>query len=537
MNGKKILLPFYLGLAVTFGLWLGLSMPNDTLISNAITRGSINKSYSKLREVVELISDSYVDEIPDEKLVSTAIKGMIKDLDPHTIYIPKKEFTRTVEVMNGNFEGIGIEFFIMNDTILVVSPIQGGPSAKLGIMAGDKIVAVNDSVIAGVGIENKDVVGLLRGPKGSEVKLDIKRNGDKELIEFVVIRDQIPIHSVDAKYMVDNEIAYLKVNRFSQTTFDEFTEALEMLKNEGMKKLVLDLRGNSGGYLVIAVHMIDQILDGKKLIVYTEGRKVSRKEYRAEYPGIFEEGALVVLVDEGSASASEILAGAVQDWDRGTIIGRRTFGKGLVQNQHMFTDSSAMRLTVAKYYTPLGRSIQKPYDKGRDEYNGEIVDRYYSGEYTDEDSMKINDSLSFVTPGGKVVYGGGGIIPDVFVSIDTTGSTSFYRKLMRKGIISQFAYAYYDKYRSEVNQYETAKEFKSSFNFHPKFRTEFIQFSNKKGIPFNIKEYEISESRIRLLIKANLAQQKWHSTGYFIMISDIDKTFKKGIEVLNNASN
>lgn len=535
MSNRKILLPFYLSIALALGVSIGLSVPNDTMITRVIQRSGGNAAYLKLREVVELIDDSYVDKIEEEVLVQTAIDGMIKDLDPHTVYIPKKEFTQTVEVMNGNFEGIGIEFFIMSDTILVVSPIQGGPSARLGIMAGDKIITVDDSTIAGIGIQNKDVVKLLRGPKGSEVTLGIQRDGESELLDFTIVRDQIPIHSVDANFMVDDEIAYLKVNRFSQTTFEEFTEALTRLKKEGMQKLVLDLRGNSGGYLVIAVHMIDQILDGKKLIVYTEGRKVSRKEYRAEYPGVFEEGDLVVLVDEGSASASEILAGAVQDWDRGTIIGRRTFGKGLVQNQHMFSDSSAMRLTVAKYFTPLGRSIQKPYSEGRDEYNDEIYERYYHGEYTDKDSMKINDSLSFITPGGKIVYGGGGIIPDVFVSIDTTGSTQFYRRIIRKGILNQFAYYYYDKYRSEFEGFNDVMTFKDDFKFHKKFRTEFIQFSNKKGVPFNIAEYEESEDRIQLVIKANLAQQKWRTNGYFVVISEIDNTFKKGLEVLRSS--
>ena len=405
----------------------------------------------KFGRVLSLIDSYYVDTVNTDRLVEDAIIGMLKELDPHSVYISKEEVKRMNEPLQGSFDGVGIQFNILDDTLIVVNPIPGGPSEKLGIKAGDRIVEVDGKNIAGIGLKNSDVIKMLRGEKGTTVNVKIQRRGSENLLDFTITRDKIPIYSLDAAYMVNKEIGYIKLNRFAATSIDEFNKAFSKLKQKGVKKLILDLRGNGGGYLNTAVNLADQFLPDGNMIVYTQGIHAPRYEEHATEKGVWEEGELVVLVDEGSASASEIVSGAIQDWDRGVIIGRRTFGKGLVQRPYILPDNSMIRLTVARYYTPSGRCIQKSYAKGVKDYSNDIINRYNHGELTNADSIHFPDSLKYKTLKLKrTVYGGGGIMPDIFVPLDTTKLPELYAGLIRKGIIYQFTVSYMDTHRDEL---------------------------------------------------------------------------------------
>lgn len=428
------------------GIYIGMRMSEPYRSSRGFFTFRTGQ-FNKLNDVINYISNEYVDTVNSRALVESTIEDMLHQLDPHSSYIPGEDLQAMNEPLEGNFDGIGVEFHIQDDTIMVVSALAGGPSEQLGIQAGDRIIRVEGKNVGGIKITNTQVMQLLRGPSGTMVKVTILRRSTGQTIDFTIKRGKIPIYSVDVGYMLNRETGYIKIGHFADKTYDEYLKAFADLKEKGMQNLILDLRGNPGGYLKTAIQIADEYLPDGKMIVYTEGRNRPKETFRATSRGFFEEGALVILIDEGSASASEIVSGAVQDWDRATIVGRRSFGKGLVQEQSEFPDGSAVRLTVARYYTPTGRSIQKPYTAGYEQYETELLSRYQHGELLSQDSIKFADSLRYTTPGGKIVYGGGGIMPDVFVPLDTAGISDYYSEANGKGLINQFAYDYLDLHR------------------------------------------------------------------------------------------
>jgi carboxyl-terminal processing protease len=437
----------------------------------------------KLSTILQLMKFAYVDTIKLEKYTEKAIVEMLKELDPHSTYISKEEVQRTNEPLVGNFEGVGVQFQIIKDTIVVAAVINGGPSEKVGIMAGDKFLKVDTAIATGKHINNKWVFDRLRGTKGTEVNLSILRRGQANPLEFRIIRDKIPINSIDVYFMVEPEIGYIKLDRFAQTTMEEFSVALNDLKIKGMKHLILDLRGNSGGFLNVAIQLSDEFLNKNKLIVYTEGANAPTQRSSSTDKGSFKKGRLLVLIDEGSASASEIVSGAVQDWDRGLIMGRRSFGKGLVQKPYNLNDGSIVRFTTSRYHTPTGRSIQKPYDDGVDEYYKDLARRRDHRELVSADSIKFPDSLQYKTPAGRIVYGGGGIMPDIFVPIDTNRTSPFYSRLARAGLFNQFTMEMLGEKREELKkQYPNFEDFRNNFKVDKNMMSEFIDFAAKEGV-------------------------------------------------------
>lgn len=494
-----------------------------------------NATTEKFNALMGYISQFYVDSVAEEELVEGAIITMLEQLDPHSIYIPKKEVEEMNAPLKGNFDGVGIRYQVMKDTIMVVNPIPGGPSEKVGIRAGDKIIAIDGKVVAGVGIRNIQIQEKLRGPKGTKVSVEIVRNGEKENLNFTISRDKIPIYSIDAAYMAAPEIGYIKLNSFGETTMREFFFAFDSLKKQGMKSLIFDLQGNGGGYLNTAIELCDEFLGGDKLIVFTEGRAFDRKDVFARKEGVFETGKLVLLIDESSASASEIVSGAIQDWDRGLIIGRRSFGKGLVQKPINLPDGSQVRLTTQRYYTPSGRCIQKPYEDGSEEYHKEKYQRYLSGEMTFKDSIKIPDSLKFQTKVNKrEVYGAGGIIPDVFVPIDTSSNSEYLSKILRGGIFNNYCLNYVDKNRASLKQnYPEFKKFKTGFIVDKKMMDDFIAYAEKEGIAFNEKDYAISKHVIEVRLKAGIASNLWDYGYFYEIINELNPAYLKAIEAIN----
>ena len=492
----------------------------------------------KFSTLLYYIDEIYVDSVSAHDLVETAIVGMLEEMDPHSVYIPAEELQAADEPLNGNFEGVGIQFNIFKDTIMVVSPIAGGPSEKLGILAGDRIVTVDGEMVAGVGVTNKDVQRLLKGPKGTMVTVGIKRSGERKLLEFEIIRDKIPIYSVDAAFMVAPGIGYIKVNRFAKTTMEELMTALADLKAEGMEDLILDLQGNGGGMLRTATHMADTFLSDDKLLVYTEGRAFPKEETFAFRRGGFEEGRLCVLIDQGSASASEIVSGAVQDWDRGLIIGRRSFGKGLVQRPVNLPDGSAVRLTVQKYYTPSGRCIQKPYDEGVDAYRQEKFERYASGELLSLDSLDLPDSLQYETLiKGRTVYGGGGILPDVFVPLDTTDNSAYFSSILRKGLDNRFALTYVDSLRTELEaRFPDEDSYVDSFTLTQAEIDDFIAFVAEQGIEFNEEDWARSGHAIELRLRAMIGRNLHDGSTFYRIISELNESLTRAIEVLQDGT-
>lgn len=531
MSNNKPLLrnPFLVLLILTVGMYLGkyLESPREYIQINA------GGQFPKLVELLSYVDFNYVDEVNLDSLQEEVIARTLESLDPHSSYIPVEDIQGINESMQGNFEGIGVEFQIIKDTIVVVSPISGGPSQRQGIRAGDRIVKVDTLNVAGVGFTNKDVVSTLRGDKGTAVQLFIKRKNVDRLLEFNVIRDKIPITSVDVSYMIDQEVGYIKVNRFSGTTEQEFTTALDALIADGMQKLILDLRSNPGGYLSAAIQMVDEFLSSGKLVVYTEGNSRSKQVYKATRYGAFHKEDIVVLVDEGSASASEIVAGAIQDHDRGYIVGRRTFGKGLVQEQSQMSDGSAFRLTTARYYTPSGRSIQKPYSKDVDAYHRESIQRFENGELYSQDSIKVSDSLKFYTSEGRVVYGGGGIIPDYFIPIDTTGKSDWLYDVLAKNMINTFVFDYVDEHRKQLQTYKSAIEFHENFEISEVLFNEFVELSKEKGVQYRASEIENSKDWLKTRIKALIARQEWNDEGFFRSVNSSDPMLTKALELLN----
>jgi len=489
----------------------------------------------KFNAAFQLISMAYVDSVDHQFLVEMAIKGMLKELDPHSVYMTKDEVNRANEPLQGNFEGIGVQFQIFMDTIVIISPIPGGPSDKLGIMAGDKIVKINGEDATGSKINNNYVMERLRGKKGSEVTVSIFRSGRSDLIDFVIVRDKIPLNSIDATYMVDAETGYIRLNRFARTTMTEFRDAINSLKAAGMQNLILDLRNNSGGFLDVAVELADEFLDRDKMIVYTEGLRSPRQDFRATSRGNLHKGKLIVMINEGSASASEIVAGAVQDWDRGLVMGRRSFGKGLVQRPFNLPDSSVIRLTTARYFTPSGRSIQKPYNEGVAEYHRDLQRRLKHGEMIHADSIHFPDSLKYFTSNKRVVYGGGGIMPDIFLPIDTLGTSNYYSSISRRGVINSFTMDYMNKNRRKLEKdYPNLAKFLSDFKVDDAFMEQFIAFAEKEGVERDEEGLSASGAHIAVMIKAFIGRNLFDLNAYYRIVSEIDRELQQAIQIMND---
>jgi len=468
-------------------------------------------------------------------LVEQAFIQTLKELDPHSAYIPAKDVAKADEPLQGSFEGVGITFQLFKDTILVVSPIPGGPSDKVGIRAGDKIIKVDGEDAYGEDINNQWVMDHLRGKKDTKVVVGIYRRGNDDLIDFEIVRDKIPINSLDASFMLNDKTGYIKLNRFSKTSLDEFNEAIAALKEKGLENLIFDLRGNGGGYLGTAMTISDEFLPEGKLIVYTEGIHTPRQELIATGNGEFTNGKLVILINEGSASASEIVSGAVQDWDRGIIIGRRSFGKGLVQRPFQMPDKSIVRLTVARYYTPSGRCIQKPYEDGVEEYYLDFKNRFEHGELINADSINFPDSLMYETNNGRVVYGGGGVMPDIFVPLDSARFNSVYSSLIRKGVINSFVNEYLDKNRKSIQKnFNSFKSFNSEFELTDKDFEKFISLAEKEDIELKSEEFDHNIDFIQLQLKALIARNIFETGSYFEVISSMDHEVVKAMEVINN---
>lgn len=492
----------------------------------------------KFGKVLDWINHYYVDSVDQKDLVERAIIELLKQLDPHSVYYTKDEVQKMNEPLQGNFEGIGISFNILNDTIFVISPISGGPSERLGIMAGDRIVKVNGEVVAGIGIQNSDVFRLLKGPKGTKVDVSIKRRGVPELIDFTITRDKIPLFSIDASYMINERIGYIKINRFAITTSTEFKEKIDELKKQDVKDLILDLKGNGGGYLDESIKLADQFLGDNRQILYTEGVNSPKKEYIGTSRGEFETGRVIILIDEGSASASEIVSGALQDWDRGLIVGRRSFGKGLVQRPLNLPDGSMIRLTIARYYTPTGRLIQKSYKNGALEYNNELLERYNTGELISADSIHFPDSLKYYTLQNKrVVYGGGGIMPDVFVPIDTSYVTDYYRKIIGKGILNRFILQYSDDNRATLNEnYKNFEEFYDQYEVTDDLFDELIAFAADNELEKVDKDIELSKDQLKLLMKSYIARDIWDTNSFYRVLNANDRIINKAVSILEDKS-
>lgn len=508
------------------------------LLATASAQDQTGAAASKLESLLYHIDRMYVDEVNKDELVEAAIVRMLEQLDPHSVYIPKEELEEVNEPLKGNFDGIGVQFNLVRDTIYVVDAIAGGPSERLGIRSGDRIITINDTVVAGVGFRNSDVMSRLRGRKGTKVKVGIQRRAEPDLLEFVITRDKIPIFSVEAAYMATPKVGYIKVSRFSATTMKEFRSKLGELRSAGMQDLILDLQGNGGGYLRTAIEMADEFLGDRRLIVYTEGRNAPRDETFATKEGGFEKGRLVVLVDEGSASASEIVSGAVQDWDRGLIVGRRSFGKGLVQRPVMLPDGSAVRLTISRYFTPSGRCIQKSYEEGVEAYQREKNQRLLAGELTSADSLHPADTVKYYTMNKRVVYGGGGISPDIFVPIDTSQSSNYFGQLVRRGALNTFALQYVDQHRSELlRAHPDARHFLGSFMVTDDLRKDLVAHGAREGIEPDENGIARSLELLDTRLKALIARDLWDTSAYWMVINaenPVDRSFQRALDALTD---
>lgn len=518
---------FILSLVVLAGL--------TGIVYAQIVRGT---GIHKLANAQYAISSLYVDTVNDEKIIEAAIKGMLESLDPHSTYTDAKETKELEEPLQGEFSGIGIQFNMKQDTLYVIQTIVGGPSEKVGILAGDRIVTVNDTTIAGVKMKNSDIMKRLRGKKGTKVTVQVKRGKNPDLITFRITRDNIPLYSVDATYMIDENTGYILISRFGAKTYEEMLEAIKKLEKQGMKQLIIDLGGNGGGYLNAAIDMCNEFLERRQLIVYTDGINSPRQEANADGFGKYKDLKMVVLVDQFSASASEIFSGAMQDWDRAVIVGRRTYGKGLVQRPIRFEDGSMIRLTVARYYTPSGRCIQKPYTKGdKKHYEEDLLDRSKEGEYYHIDSIQFNDSLSYKTlKNARTIYGGGGIMPDVFVPLDTTENSKYYRDMMAKGIINQFAVEYVDKHRAQIkSEYKDVFDYDKRFSLTDDDMKDFIAMGERDSVKFNEKEYKISENLIKTVLKGLVARDVFADPGaYTIVINHRNRDVQAALKVIND---
>ncbi|HKK09381.1 MAG TPA: S41 family peptidase [Bacteroidales bacterium] len=535
MSRLKIYLPITFALILALGILLGYRMNPGGSPENKIFQ--INHPWSsenKVLSALNYIDQNYVDSVDLDELEKEALVSVLTSLDPHSQYIPAEAFNEMNDALKGKFEGIGVQFRIEKDTVMVIAAISGGPSEKVGIRGGDRIVTVNGDTIAGTGVSNEDVIGKLKGERGTEVQVGVFRRGVDELLYFTITRDVIPTYSVDIAFVPVDSTGYIKLSKFSATTYQEMKSALDKLQQEGINKLILDLRGNSGGYLQAAINLSDEFLKDEELIVYTEGKNRPRKFAYATEEGSFENKPIAILIDEGSASASEIVAGAVQDNDRGIIAGRRSFGKGLVQEQIRFNDRSALRLTVARYYTPTGRSIQRPYANGKKDYYHDLYERWSNGEMVSADSIHFNDSLIYTTPKGDTVYGGGGIMPDVFVSVNKEQSGEYVGKLLQKGLFYRFAFDYVDKNRPALKAYENADVFVDEYQITDKQLKLFFEEADNKGVkrPEEIDNKELQE--IKILLKALIGRNLFDNEGFYPVYLKSDVIFKEAINALNS---
>lgn len=503
--------------------------------NNAQAQTPIQVNSQKFATMLYLIDNYYVDSTRTDSLTEKAIIAMLKELDPHSAYISKKDVAKANEPLVGSFEGIGVTFQLIRDTITVVSPTAGGPSEKVGIMAGDKFIKIDGEDAFGTKVDNEYVQNHLRGKKGTKVTVSVMRGGDPELIDFEITRDKIPLNSINAYFMLNEKVGYIKLDRFAQESGNEFKEAVENLKKEGMKSLVFDLRGNTGGYLNTAIEIVDELLDNDQLIVYTEGLKVPRQEWRSNRKGCFTKGNLIVLIDEGSASASEITSGAVQDHDRGIVIGRRSFGKGLVQRPFNLPDGSQVRLTTSRYHTPTGRCIQRPYEQGTEDYYKELTKRMERGEYFHADSIQFPDSLKYKTDNGRTVYGGGGIMPDIFIPADTTFSSKLYTNLIRKGAINKFTADYVIKNRASMETaYKDFDSFEQNFSINSTIISQLKELAEKSKIEWDEEGYKRSENFIKLQLKALMARDLYGQAYYYRVTVKEDEATKKALELLDD---
>ncbi len=533
-NSKKtIYTPVVIAVVLIIGMFIGRNLfpqKTENLIFSPVSEASYN---NKIDAILQLIGSNYVEHISVDSLTEIAIPQILENLDPHTSYLPPKVNDEAHESLDGNFDGIGVQFNIQNDTVMIINTISGGPSEKIGVLAGDRIVTVDDSLIAGVGITNEGVMKALKGPAGTKVRIGVKRKGINNLISFEITRDKIPLYSVDVSYMLNNNTGYIKISRFAGTTYDEFMKAAGKLKKLGMTKLVMDLRDNGGGYLNEAVNIADEFLPEGKMIVFTKGAYRKRTDYKSTGNDALIDIKLAILINSWTASASEIVSGAIQDNDRGIIIGRRSFGKGLVQEEFDFKDHSGIRITTARYYTPVGRCIQKSYKDGYEKYYEDIYKRAYDGELSVADSTKFPDSLKYKTPKGKIVYGGGGIMPDYFVAIDTSAYTPYYRALTTKGLIYKFALTYSDEHRKELSEFKTFDEINNFLN-NKNVSAEFYKYADKKGVKVNQHDLQLSQQVINTRMKAYIARNIIDNQGYYPIIREIDNDLKKAIQILND---
>ncbi|MEJ8757719.1 S41 family peptidase [Pontibacter sp. H259] len=527
----QIKLPLLFALALAAGVLIGA----NTFAPSTTNPQDTAKSYLKFRDILSYIDRDYVDTVNIEALTDHAITEMLEKLDPHTTYIPAKDMAMARSYLEGDFEGIGVEFNIFNDTIYVITPLSGGPSEAAGIMAGDKIIKVNGENVAGTKITNEGVFKRLRGKKGSEVKLSIARGSNPNLLSFTLKRDKIPTVSVDVSYMVNDKTGYIKVSRFSANTFEEFKQALAGLKKRGLNQLILDLRGNPGGYMDHATRMADEFLAGNKLLVYTDGKgnRYDSKTF-ARTKGDFENGSLIILLDEGSASASEIVAGAIQDNDRGLIVGRRSFGKGLVQMPIPLNDGSELRLTISRYYTPSGRSIQKTYANGTEEYEKDMLNRLEHGEFFKPDSSLYVDSLKFKTARGRVVYGGGGIMPDVFVPQDTSAYSEYLSQLYNKGVLREYALAYYKNNQKELEKMSFG-QYKKAFKVTDKMLDDVVKLASRSEVTYKAEQFNRSKSIIRNNLKAFIARSIYGNQGFYPVLHEADEEFQEALKQFGKA--
>lgn len=528
-NNNTRFIPFLLAICLIAGIAIGTFYANH-FSGNKL--GIINTSSNKLNALLRIIDDQYVDTVNMGELVEEAMPQILSELDPHSSYIPAKDLEAVNADLKGSFSGIGIQFTIQNDTIHVNSVIQGGPSEKVGLMAGDRIVEVDDSAFVGKIVTNSEAMKRLKGEKGSKVKLGVYRPGEKDLLHFTVIRGNIPVKSIDAAYMINKKVGYIKVNKFGETTYPELLIALAKLNQKNCEGLIVDLRGNTGGYMAAAIQMVNEFLPNNRLIVYTQGRKSPREDYNSNGTGSNQKMPLVVLVDEGSASASEIFAGAIQDNDRGTIVGRRSFGKGLVQQPIEFSDGSVIRLTIARYYTPSGRCIQKPYEKGKEsEYELDLLTRYEHGEFFSADSIKQDETEVYHTRLGRPVYGGGGIMPDIFVPQDTTGMTSYFRMAANRGLIIRYTFDYTDQNRSTLQKYDTPEKMEAYLKGQ-NLLNKFAAWAEKKGLKRRNNLMMKSRRLFEMSLYGNIIYNMLGMEAYVEYLNESDKTVLKAVEIL-----
>lgn len=530
-----IYLPIAFALVLIAGFFLGAAVVRVSSVNSGILKGIQARNYNPVDYVMDYIRREYVDSVNVSDLQQSAIEGILSSLDPHSQYIAAEEFNEVNDPLLGNFDGIGVQFRMESDTVYIINTIPGGPSEKAGILGGDRIVTVNGETIAGVKMSNNDVMKRLKGTRGTKVNVGVLRRGVAGLIDFELTRDVIPTYSIDASFITEPGVGYIKLSKFSATTSQELGKALSDLIYKGMESLILDLRGNSGGYLQTAITVSDEFLAEGKLIVYTQGLNRPKQTANATATGLFEKGNLIILIDEGSASSSEIVAGAIQDNDRGVIIGRRSFGKGLVQEQLALPDGSALRLTVARYYTPTGRSIQKPYENGHsDKYKNELYERMVHGEMEEADSVKFADSLRYTTPGGRVVYGGGGIMPDVFVPVERDERYSYYNEILGRGLVYQYAFQYTDRYRKDLKKYNSVAEYDQNFVVDQAMIADFVKFADEKGVAPDREGLNFIRTDLQNFLKSLIARNIFDEQAFYTIFLRTDKTYLRAIQELKD---